>query len=80
MKLYERPLIVRLYDEIKQAADRAMKFVVIGGGIAGVCCAEELCRLNPNEHITLISADSVLKVHSLWLHRRHCDLCCTAWL
>jgi protoporphyrinogen oxidase len=42
-----------------------MKFVVIGGGIAGVCCAEELCRLNPHKHITLISADSVLKVHSL---------------
>ena len=39
-----------------------MKYVVIGGGIAGVCCAEELCRLNAAESITLISADSVLKV------------------
>ena len=42
-----------------------MHFVVIGGGIAGVCCAEELCRLAPSDHIILVSADRTLKV---WAH------------
>eukprot|EP00775_Hariotina_reticulata_P012611 gene12611-12741_t len=38
-----------------------MRHVVIGGGIAGVCCVEELCRLRPDDHVTLISSSSVLK-------------------
>lgn len=44
-----------------------MKYVVIGGGIAGVCCAEELCRLAPDDQITLLSSDTVLKVRELLL-------------
>ena len=51
-----------------------MKYVVIGGGIAGVCCAEELCRLNPAEQIVLISADSVLKVQLPFAGVLCCDL------
>lgn len=40
-----------------------MKYVVIGGGIAGICCTEELCRLaKPDDSVVLISAASVLKV------------------
>lgn len=39
-----------------------MKHVVIGGGIAGVCCVEELCRLQPSHEVTLISSSTVLKV------------------
>ncbi len=40
-----------------------MKYVVIGGGIAGTCCTEELCRLvKPDDHVVLISAAPVLKV------------------
>ena len=42
-----------------------MKYVVVGGGIAGVCCAEELCRLAPDDQITLLSSDTVLKVREL---------------
>jgi glycine/D-amino acid oxidase-like deaminating enzyme len=38
-----------------------MQFVVIGGGIAGVTCAEELARLSPDDHVLLISASESLK-------------------
>ena len=42
-----------------------MRYVVIGGGIAGVCCTEELCRLSkPSDRVTLIAAGRVLKVGS----------------
>ena len=44
----------------------SMKYVVVGGGIAGVCCAEELCRLAPDDRITLLSSDTVLKVLCCW--------------
>ncbi len=36
-------------------------FVVIGGGIAGVCCCQELCRLNPQTQILLVSTTDCLK-------------------
>jgi hypothetical protein len=39
-----------------------VRHVVIGGGIAGVCCVEELCRLRPADAVTLISSSTVLKV------------------
>ena len=39
-----------------------MRHVVIGGGVAGVSCAEELCRLVPQDTVTLVAADKVLKV------------------
>ncbi|KAK9845833.1 hypothetical protein WJX81_003814 [Elliptochloris bilobata] len=38
-----------------------MRCVVVGGGIAGVCCAEELCRLRPDYSVTLVSEDRTLK-------------------
>lgn len=42
-----------------------MKYVVIGGGIAGTCCSEEICRLiKSDDLVVLISAASVLKVAS----------------
>ena len=41
-----------------------MRHVVIGGGIAGVCCCEELCRLAPGDEVVLVSASPVLKVCS----------------
>lgn len=41
------------------------KFVVVGGGIAGVCCAQELARLHPKQQIVLITAsDNVTEVFS----------------
>lgn len=43
-----------------------MRLVVVGGGVAGVCCAEELCRLLPHEEVVLVAADRVLKVLKLW--------------
>ena len=42
-----------------------MRCVVVGGGIAGVCCAEELCRLRPKFDVSLVSEDRTLKVHTL---------------
>ena len=39
----------------------AAGFVVVGGGIAGVTCAETLSALCPDEQITLISASSLIK-------------------
>ncbi|KAF8067218.1 PYROXD1 [Scenedesmus sp. PABB004] len=38
-----------------------MRHVVIGGGIAGVVAAEELCRLRPGDAVALVSASTVLK-------------------
>lgn len=37
-----------------------MSKLVIGGGISGVCCAQELARLNPSEEIILITAAETL--------------------
>lgn len=52
-----------------------MRFVVVGGGVAGLCCAEELCRLRPGDAVTLVSASRVLKA------RRASFFCCARpWL
>lgn len=40
------------------------RYVVVGGGIAGVTCAQELRRLDPAHQIVLVSADSTLKVRT----------------
>jgi glycine/D-amino acid oxidase-like deaminating enzyme len=40
------------------------RYVVIGGGIAGVCCAQEVARLNAADEtvdVLLISATELLK-------------------
>ena len=40
------------------------KFVIIGGGIGGVCCGTELSRINKSDKdddILIISASDVLK-------------------
>ena len=36
--------------------------------MAGVCCAEELCRLCPQDSVVLVSADRVLKVRCGAVH------------
>lgn len=37
-------------------------FVVVGGGVAGVACVEELCRVcEPEARVTLISASLIVK-------------------
>lgn len=41
-----------------------MRYLVLGGGIAGVCCVEELCKLCPQDHVHLLSSDKTLKVIS----------------
>ncbi len=38
------------------------RLVVVGGGIAGVCCAEELCKLCADDPVLLVSASSTIKV------------------
>ena len=42
--------------------DGAGSLCVIGGGIAGVCCAQELSRLHAHKDIVLISCTDVLRV------------------
>ncbi|OQR79192.1 pyridine nucleotide-disulfide oxidoreductase domain-containing protein 1-like [Tropilaelaps mercedesae] len=37
-------------------------FAVVGGGIAGVTCVQQLCLLNPGKCVRLVSASPVLKV------------------
>ncbi len=46
-------------------------FVIIGGGIAGVSCAEELGRTLPDASITLLSASDVLKGVRAELYRSY---------
>ena len=41
-------------------ADRG-RFVIVGGGIAGVSCAEMLSVLCPQERILLLTASPVIK-------------------
>ena len=47
---------------LQDSTKRTMKYVVVGGGVAGVCCAEELCRANPLESVTIVSYSTTLKV------------------
>lgn len=42
-----------------------VNYVIIGGGVAGVCCAEELCRICPEDSVTLVAVDRILKVPPL---------------
>jgi NADPH-dependent 2,4-dienoyl-CoA reductase/sulfur reductase-like enzyme len=42
------------------AAERR-RFVVVGGGVAGISCAEELARLDPTASIVLLSASRSVK-------------------
>lgn len=39
-----------------------VRYVVLGGGVAGFCCIEELCRRRPEDSVTLISPSKTLKV------------------
>ncbi len=48
-------------SQIDTSAHEQPHFCIIGGGIAGVCCAQELSRLNPTEQIFLVSATDVLR-------------------
>lgn len=43
---------------------RVTRYVIIGGGIAGVCCAQEVARLNATDEtveVLIISATDLLK-------------------
>lgn len=48
-----------------QLHDR-MRYLVLGGGIAGVCCVEELCKLCLQDSVTLVSSGTALKVITAW--------------
>ena len=39
-----------------------MRFVVVGGGVAGTSCALQLCKLCPDSSVTLVAPDATLKV------------------
>lgn len=43
--------------------------VVVGAGVAGTCCAEELCRLRPEDRVTLITATDAVKVSGRGVYR-----------
>lgn len=58
-----------------------MRYVVLGGGIAGVCCAEELCRLCSEHDVALVSGDRTLKVSfyfkGSWSRRLYLSITCS---
>ncbi len=54
-------------------ATTTVDFVVVGGGVAGVSCAEELYRVTTTESICLLSASSVLKGVRSTLQLDPCD-------
>ena len=43
-------------------------FVIVGGGIAGVSCAEMLSVLCPHESILLLTSSPVIKVYKYYSH------------
>ena len=47
---------------------------MVGGGVAGVCCAEEVCRIQPDAFVTLITPDQALKVRLLAVDACDCAL------
>jgi len=49
----------------------ANRFLVVGGGVAGVTCAEELCSLNPSYRVTLVSSSSSARGVSNYLKLSH---------
>ena len=47
-----------------QKSHKMKRYVVIGGGIAGVCCAQEVARLHATDEVVevlIISATDLLK-------------------
>ena len=42
--------------------DRIYDFAVVGGGVAGVCCAQQLAELCPSSSIKLLAAKDVVKL------------------
>ena len=49
-------------EDEDDAERRPVHRVVVGAGVAGTCCAEELCRLRPDDRVTLLTAADVVKV------------------
>ena len=58
-------------NERRTVEDQAT-FVIVGGGIAGVSCAEMLSVLCPHETILLLTSSPVIKVQILLSHRFSC--------
>lgn len=48
-------------DDNLQFEEHSSTFLVVGGGIAGVTCAETLATYHPEESITLITESSIIK-------------------
>jgi NADH dehydrogenase FAD-containing subunit len=47
-----------------------LSLVVIGGGIGGVSCAQELARLNPEQDVLLISgSDAIFEARNFMLDK-----------
>ncbi|XP_019631402.1 PREDICTED: pyridine nucleotide-disulfide oxidoreductase domain-containing protein 1-like [Branchiostoma belcheri] len=53
--------IAPLPPDLEPEQARAAGFVIVGGGIAGVTCAEQLSALSPDDPITLLSASPLIK-------------------
>ena len=49
-------------QEVTKNTPTTTNYVIIGGGIAGVCCAQECARLSPpGREIIIITATEMLK-------------------
>ena len=56
-------------EEANERRTDQATFVIVGGGIAGVSCAEMLSVLCPHESILLLTSSPVIKVWILLSHR-----------
>ena len=51
--------------QTNKTGDESLKIVIIGGGIAGLSCAEEIRNISEKAQVTLVSEDNVLPYYRL---------------
>lgn len=50
-----------VYNSTHKGLKMGRRHIVVGGGVAGVTCAEELGRLSKDDEVFLVSSDALLK-------------------
>lgn len=65
MPIKVKPMSSPLRKRPTKAQNDTNAFVIVGGGIAGVSCAQELAQLCPSAQVTIISeSNTVVEVNS----------------